>query len=125
MLEGIEILNQYTKDITEITNKNAVIITVIIWIILSSIMFMSFEWKTDSKISLLSLTLGIVAGLAIGSIFGIEVVAKEEVVRTDIYYEIQFTQEVSFEEFYNRYEIIEQRGKIYTIKEKDVTNNGI
>ena len=49
---------------------------------------------------------------------GIGIAIKtDEIIDTE--YEVIISDEVSMNEFNEKYEIVEQRGKIYTIKERD------
>jgi hypothetical protein len=54
-------------------------------------------------------------GLMAGTIFSIPTTHK-------VQYKVTISDEVSMNEFLEKYEIIEQEGKIYTIEEKSTVN---
>lgn len=57
----------------------------------------------------------IIVACAIICFFG-SMIKTDEV--TDVKYDVTISDEVNFKEFQEKYEIIEQKGKIFTIKEK-------
>lgn len=63
----------------------------------------------------------IAAGVAIGMFIG--AVVGGEVLRTPVTYKTQYkvtiSDEVSMNDFLERYEIVDQEGKIYTVRERD------
>lgn len=62
---------------------------------------------------------GLVAFLVIGALFGILLgVSVEEYADTVPIYKVTINDTISINEFYERYEVLEQDGKIFTIKEK-------
>ena len=70
----------------------------------------------ESGLILFCLILGIVAGIVLGVIIG-------GLFRTPIAYETHYKvtidDSVSMNEFLDKYEILDQEGKIYTVKEKE------
>ena len=70
------------------------------------------EWEI---IPALSIT-GIVLGSIMGTIFG---GVKVEPIAYKTYYKVTISEEVSLKDFYEYYDVVEQDGKIFTIKEKD------
>lgn len=61
------------------------------------------------------MTASILAGLAVGIICYIQAMRPTGEYR----YEVMIDESVSMTEFYERYDVIDQRGKIYKIKEKN------
>lgn len=68
---------------------------------------------------------GIFAGLIIGLIFALiaspiftAIFAKKEV-GTEYHYKVTIDDSVSMNEFLDKYEILDQEGKIYTVKERE------
>lgn len=74
----------------------------------------SYDWS--------ALICGIVAGVAIGMLIGGAV--GGEVLRTPVTYKTQYkvtiSDEVSMNEFLEKYEIIDQEGKIFTVRERNI-----
>ena len=62
---------------------------------------------------------GLIIGLSVG-IFGSAAIASNEPISStsEIRYEVVISEETNFKEFTNEYEIIEQRGEIYVVREK-------
>lgn len=56
--------------------------------------------------------IGLFVGLLCGSIF------KPKPVEYETHYEVSIDETVNMQEFMNKYEIIETRGSIYTVREK-------
>ena len=118
-MTGIEILA--TREIaTEFAfNWNVFLITfsvilgmfVLIGIFISLV---SYDWS--------NLIGGIVAGAAIGMLIGAWF--GDAVLRTPVTYKTQYkvtiSDEVSMDEFLEKYEIIDQEGKIFTVRERSV-----
>lgn len=68
--------------------------------------------------------LGIVAGLIVGVFvgsFGYVIVINEtsEPIAYETQYKVTISDEVSMNEFIDKYEIIDQEGKIYTVRERN------
>lgn len=55
-------------------------------------------------------------GLIFGALLGI---ALSEPTKHETHYEVTISDEVNFNEFVEKYEVIEQDGKIYTVREKE------
>lgn len=58
----------------------------------------------------------VIFGSLVGLFFGFGVMPKSIEYKPE--YEVTISNEVSMNDFYNRYDIIEQRGEIYVIREK-------
>ena len=64
--------------------------------------------------------IGIIAGIISGIVFGIGVGFGEGMLtKYETQYKVTISDEVSMNEFLERYEIIDQEGKIYTVRERD------
>lgn len=87
-------------------------ITILIGVIIGSII--NIKGKTDGFI-----LVGIVVGIMIGFLGFIVTLG---ITKTPIAYETQYkvtiSDEVSMNDFYERYEVIDQDGKIFTVREK-------
>lgn len=71
-----------------------------------------FDWEFFTPIWILFLILGILIGVLTGFLFA----APTE---TETCYKVLISDEVSMNEFLEQYEIVDQEGKIYTIKERE------
>ena len=117
MIEGIEVLSQ--SEVGTNTPMNwwvfgiIVGISVVIGFIISAIDAQPYgiEWLGCIFIGLLA---GLI-GCLFGGLFGI---AAGEPTEFETQYKVIISDEVQMNEFLERYEIIEQDGKIYTIREK-------
>jgi hypothetical protein len=69
----------------------------------------------DRSVIIALVIVGLVAGLALGIIFGFEAQTPTKYVTQ---YKVTISDEVSMTEFLEKYEIIETEGKIFTVKEK-------
>lgn len=78
---------------------------------LSSSHSWGFEWNWFAQIWILFLILGILFGVLSGFL---SATPKE----TETHYKALISDEVSMNEFLEQYEIVDQEGKIYTIKER-------
>lgn len=67
------------------------------------------------------LTHGVIIGLVLGLVFGCVIGIGQRPLEYETQYKVTISDEVPMNEFLERYEIIDQDGKIYTVREK---NNG-
>lgn len=74
------------------------------------------EWPTLLYLSLAGIFLGFVIGMGVGGVCGTPTTYETQ-------YKVTISDEVSMTEFYEHYEMIEQDGKIFTVKEKTNENN--
>lgn len=120
MMNGIEILSQ-----SEVVAKLAFNETVA-WIIFSvlfaiTIVVCAYFWINEGfsfgiiRIAIACFIASLYMGLMAGSIFSIPTAYK-------VQYKVTISGEVSMNEFLEKYEIIEQEDKIYTIEEKSTVN---
>lgn len=64
-----------------------------------------------------TITCGLIGGLGFGLLFGGVICPTPSKYETE--YKVTISDEVSMNEFTEKYEIVDQDGKIYTIREKD------
>ena len=68
---------------------------------------------------------GIIAGLIVGVILALLIsplltaIIAEKEVGTEYHYKVTIDDSVSMNEFLDKYEILDQEGKIYTVKERE------
>ena len=109
-MEGITILNQFVVDKAPVgwfaIIAGAILCAVCLW----GMCIMFCEGSPGSAIALIILAL-ICVGLIV---LGICVVKTPPETR----YQVLIDESVSMTEFFEKYEIVEQEGKIYTVKEK-------
>lgn len=117
-MSGVEILNQY-EVVTRTTFSWSsfgwgCLIALIMGVIISFMITIDdFDWITFLICSAILVT---VLCLTIGLIAGFILCPKATEVETR--YEVSISPEVSMQEFLNKYEIIETRGSIYTVRER-------
>jgi uncharacterized membrane protein YeaQ/YmgE (transglycosylase-associated protein family) len=113
MLEGIEILT--SNEIYTVSHLWANIFGVVVWVIVSLLSgWLAIKVDCEPLIGF-----GILFGLACGVIVGSIVYSNTPEVYSHTEYKVTISEEVNFNEFNERYEIIEQEGKIYTIIERE------
>jgi hypothetical protein len=92
----------------------------IVFGIVTSLVFLSSLICLNDSICVLGVLVGLTVSLILGGLVGVVI---GEINGTPISYETQYkvtvSDEVSMTEFYEHYEVIEQDGKIFTIREKD------
>ena len=116
-MNGIEILNQY--EVVATTGWDwSVFWTDFLFIVFFTTIIGMFSGLADDDI-----TFGIVAGVIIGVLVGGIVGGVQANNTSKTYtteYQVTISDDISLTEFYNRYDIIKQEGKIFTIQEKKV-----
>lgn len=110
MMEGIEILSIGSIGINQVFNWNAAIAG---GLVLGFLCSLYGFFNTDSP--LVGIAVFVIMGLFFGFILGISVEKYADTVPT---YKVTVNDTISINEFYERYEVLEQDGKIFTIKEK-------
>lgn len=73
------------------------------------------EWSIIPCLCFVGVILGILGGSVLGDMARIPIVYETQ-------YKVTISEEVSMTEFYERYEVIEQDGKIFTVREKTDEN---
>lgn len=115
-MNGVEILNQTNIYQTEYSTWVFWLILAIcftIGLVVAIIEWVDFGFNIDGVIALVACTvIGFFLGIAGG------VATEHETDKLDyIEYQVTVSNEVNFNEFLEKYEILGQEGKIYTIKE--------
>ena len=119
-MSGIEILSS-TEVVTAYSHPNAGGITLAI--IFGSFFIGSFLIWLLSEMDALIIVVGAISGFVLGMIGGC--IAEDNLIKPieyETHYKVTISDEVSMNEFLEKYEIIEQDEKIFTIRER--VNNG-
>ena len=115
MLEGITVLNEFTANIF---NCDVFIAVFFIIALIGSIAFFIIATVTQEDAwftgIILSVLIGLMIGVGCGSCF---------FVNEETQYQVLINEEVSMTEFNERYEIVDQEGQIFTIREKEIDEN--
>lgn len=117
-MSGVEILATEEVGINLVFNWTA------FWIVASILFGASLIIGTTLSIvdhDWSGLAIGVVLGMIFGSIFGCFVgVGQQKPTEFETHYKVTISDEVSMNEFTEKYEIIDQDEKIYTIREKNL-----
>lgn len=116
-MEGVEILNQFEAVTESAFNMQAFWITVgIITLIGGIIGIIMALYEDDWTILIVSIVCSVICGLVIGVVTAglLDPVPQKYETR----YQVIITDEVKMTEFNEQYEILDQEGKIYTVREK-------
>ena len=118
MIEGIEILSQ--SEVALATNMNWTVFGIIFGLsIIGGVVFTYWclepigidEWIECILLVFMYVIFGACLGTLIGYVTG-------EPIKYETQYKVLISDEVQMNEFLEKYEIVEQDGKIYTIREK-------
>lgn len=114
-MTGVEILHSSEVPASGGFNGEIFISTLIVCVIMGfiigtvmSIIDLEIEWMLGG------IGISVMLGLLLGAVIGD--ISSSEVYET--HYKVFVSDEVSMNEFLEKYEIIDQEGKIYTVKEK-------
>ena len=115
-MNGIEILSQKEVVTATACNMNAVVIGVIATIVIMFIIDAFVAWhECDGKYIILFL----IFGLLLSGITAMMIASETSYATAyETHYKVTIDDTVSMNEFSEKYEIVSQEGKIYTIKEK-------
>lgn len=112
----MEILNQIDVYDTPSWVKDWTEIFLVGFIIGAGLFFLSFAFKHFIP----CIIGGILAIVCVFSAFGISLfVAFHQIDTGRNQYEVKFTEDISFKEMYEKYEVIEKRGEIWVIEDKE------
>ena len=65
-----------------------------------------------------SLILGLICGVIFGPLFGVLLARDTAITEYETHYKVTISEDVKMTEFLERYEIVDQEGKIYTVRER-------
>ena len=116
MLDGITVLNSFEVVSKTVFNWNGFWIGAIVGVFVCLIV--CFIASSDIKEFLITFSIAFIfIGSLVGFFFGGAVMDKPK--EYEARWEVTIEDSVSMNEFYNQYEVVEQRGEIYVIKEKE------
>lgn len=117
-MQGIEVLTTIQVATEFIFNWNAFWITSGIFFGIGFIVGIFYwasdqcEWVIIPILSVLCIIIGSIVGVGMGEEF-------KKPIAYETHYKVTISEEVSLKDFYEYYDVIEQDGKIFTIREKD------
>ena len=117
-MDGVTILNQFEVVTKTVFNWSAFWDGFLIGICIGLVVGILFGLSEDewSAFIFMFIFAGLLAGGLFGFFFGN--VVNPTPVESETHYEVTINENVSMQEFMDKYEIIENRGSIYTVKEK-------
>ena len=116
-MTGVEVLAMEEVAIEFAFNWNAFFISFgIAFVFLALIGLAVYSTTKETRDILIGAILGVTFGFIFGTVFGSVTKIPTEY---ESQYKVIISDEVSMNEFIDRYEIIEQDGKIYTVVERD------
>ena len=113
-MDGVTILNTITSNECSEIAGIMLLIGVFAFLISVLIRIISYIGDNSNKSIILCVTFFIVS--LISTVIGIILASNSTEITT---YEVIISEEVSFKDFTSKYEIIEQRGEIYIVKERE------
>jgi hypothetical protein len=118
-MQGVEILT--STQVISTTTVNGTVFFISVVIVLGACVLIGVRDMLD----IFDIIPYCIFGLIFGCLFGLFMggVIFPEATNYETQYKVTISEEVSMTEFYNRYEVIDQDGKIFTVKEKDSEEN--
>ena len=120
-MDGVTVLNEIevVQVVNDTFNFTAAFIALIVTVLIGAVVGffigrMEFE---EFEGTLIGALLGLVLSLFVGALFG-RLFEYPPVTETTIRYEVTIDDSVSLTEFYEHYNVIEQRDKIFVVEEK-------
>lgn len=115
MIQGLEILNTIPAE----KPTNVFVVSFYFILILFWLFFIFAEIGSNCKNHGRDFLLSIILAVLIGAMLGITITAIKNQNLYPERYEVLIDSKIDFNEFHNKYEIIDQKGKIYIIREKN------
>lgn len=118
-MTGVEILNQWEVVTDTIFSWKSAWIGVLLGalaalLIIAMVIGSDWDWSCFGWMCLIFIPIvGIICGLFSGFLIGPTPVEYET------HYEVSITEEINMKEFMDKYEILDTRGSIYTVREKE------
>ena len=120
-MDGVTILNEIevVQVVNDTFNYTAAFIALIITVLICAVVgFFIGRFEYDEVGGALTgVLIGLVLSLFTGTLFG-KLFEYPQVTETTMRYEVTIDDSVSMNEFYSKYNIVEQRGDIFVVEEK-------
>lgn len=121
-MDGVTVLNEieFVQVVNDTFNYTAAIITLLVTVLVCAVVgFFIGRMEVDEFSGIVvGALIGLVLSIFIGGLFG-RLFEYPPVTETTMRYEVTIDDSVSLTEFNERYNIIEQRGSIFVIEEKN------
>ena len=121
-MDGVTILNEIevVQVVNDTFNSTAAIIALGITILICAVagFFIGRENYNEFTGIVVGVLIGVILSLFTGALFGGVIFEYQPVTETTIRYEVTIDDSVSLTEFYEHYNVIEQRGQIFVVEEK-------
>lgn len=119
ILEGVTILNQFEVVTKTVFNWSAFWVGVLIAVGIALIVGIIYGLQENSfsAFMVMFITISLFGSALIGCLSGYQICPKP--VEYETHYEVSIDANVNLQEFMDKYEIIETRGLIYTVREKE------
>jgi hypothetical protein len=120
-MEGVQILNQFEVITKTIFNWSAFWVGALTGLGIALVAGIIFGLSENDWYAFL--TMFVVTGVLMSSLIGFFAGHLLDPTPTayETHYEVSINDEVNMKDFMDKYEILETRGAIYTVREKDVT----
>lgn len=120
-MEGVKIIDTVANTITE--TQNVFLGSIVSFLIAAGFMIITvaviyhncYELTLAKALIVIAIT-GL--GMIVGGLFSDKFVVDEIVVDTEVLYTVVVSDDVRFNEFYNKYEILGQDGSTFTVRER-------
>lgn len=119
-MDGVTILNTITENVS---NTAGLVIALILSIVITILSFIAIIVVSDKFSEFDSFTIPFIVTGFFGILFSIvSILELNTPQEPQTLYEVTISDEVSFKDFTSKYKIIEQRGEIYIVKERQTNN---
>lgn len=116
-MDGVTILNTITENVS---NTDCLIVLLIFSIVIIIISFIAIIAVSDKFSEFNGFVIAyIITGIAGISFLIVSILELKTPQEPQTLYEVTISDEVSFKDFTSKYEIVDQRGEIYTVKERE------
>lgn len=118
-MDGVNILNgiEVVTIVNDTFNYTAASIALLVTVAIGGVAGF-FIGRMNCEAAAIGTLVGLVLSVFTGSLFG-SIFSYPPETETTMRYEVTVDDSVSMKEFYERYEVIESRGQIYVIEEKE------
>ena len=116
-MDGVTILNTITENVS---NTAGLVVALILSIVVTILSFIAIIVVSDKFSEFDGFIIPFIVTGIVGILFAIfSILELNTPQESQTLYEVTISDEVSFKDFTSKYEIIEQRGKIYIVKERE------